>query len=189
MKPSFQELSKQVMEGHLPHTLFVRHWRNEVLRKSWVDFLKYMAARLGGFEWYCTFTFRESIHPESADKAYRIWISLLNRAALGENNAQWQWRLFGVRALEWQKRGVLHYHSLIGGGVDDLHRVQWCKYWEELDRKRHGMARIYKFKVNGGAESYCSKYVTKGGNIDIDVTSWQKMLLLDPTLERSPQLK
>jgi hypothetical protein len=184
MKEAWQAYMSRIAQEHIPHNNFVRRWKTESLKREWAGFLNYMGNRLGGWEWYGTFTFREAIHPESADKAYRIWYGLLNRAALGEHNTEWSWRLFSIRALEWQKRGVLHYHALIGGGVSDLHRVQWCKYWEQIDATRHGMARIYKFDSNGGAEQYCSKYVTKGGNIDLTMTPYQRTLVADPTLER-----
>jgi hypothetical protein len=36
-----------------------------------------------------------------------------------------------VRALEYQKRDVIHYHALITG-VEDLRRLYWMDRWHEL---------------------------------------------------------
>ena len=121
------------------------------------------------WQWFVTFTFKEAIHPEAADKLYRVWINKLNRAIYGQ-----RWRKhppYGVihaRALEWQKRGVLHYHALISNtGFED--REHWADVWTELGNdSKAGFIKIdlYDF-TQGGVEAYIAKYVTKGGQIDV----------------------
>jgi hypothetical protein len=32
------------------------------------------------WEWFCTLTFRECVHPEAADKQFRVFVMRLNRA-------------------------------------------------------------------------------------------------------------
>jgi hypothetical protein len=39
--------------------------------------------------------------------------------------------LAGCRALEYQKRDVIHYHALLAG-VQDLRRLTWMDRWHEL---------------------------------------------------------
>jgi len=48
------------------------------LRDAWI-------ALLGRWEWewFCTFTFRDLVHPEAADKRFRVLISQANRVLYG----------------------------------------------------------------------------------------------------------
>jgi hypothetical protein len=39
----------------------------EALQRAWVTFLRQWA-----WQWFCTFTFREIVHPEAADNAKRL---------------------------------------------------------------------------------------------------------------------
>jgi hypothetical protein len=43
-------------------------------RDAWIDFLGRWE-----WEWFCTFTFRDMVHPEAADKRFRVLISQANR--------------------------------------------------------------------------------------------------------------
>ena len=67
-----------------------------------------------------------------------------------------------VRALEYQKRDVIHYHALMAG-VQDLRRLTWMDRWHELA----GYARIEKIDTADAVVRYVSKYVVKGGEIDL----------------------
>jgi hypothetical protein len=66
------------------------------------------------------------------------------------------------RALEYQKRDVIHYHALLAG-VKDLRRLTWMDRWHELA----GIARIEKIESTAAVARYVSKSVVKGGEIDI----------------------
>ena len=118
------------------------------------------------FEWFVTFTFRERIHPEAADKLFRVWVVQLNKAIYG--NRFYRHRLKGVywaRGLEWQKRGVLHYHALIGGcASQDVH--WWETRWLSLD-KRCGFPKIELIKKPEQAAAYIAKYCAKEGEVDV----------------------
>lgn len=148
-------------------------WRDLIASQDW--------------QWFVTFTFKEEIHPESADKLYRVWINKLNRAIYGK---RWRNRKpFGVkhvRALEWQKRGVLHYHSLIANvGFED--REHWAEVWQKLGLdSKAGFIRIDQYdESKGGAEAYLSKYVTKGGQIDIS-DNFKESNYIKPTPSHVP---
>ncbi len=73
-------------------------------------------------------------------------------------------RKFKVLAdtLEWQKRGVLHYHALLSN-VGDLRRQMAQQLWY----KQHNS--YAKIDIAGGDAviNYVSKYVVKGGQIDV----------------------
>ena len=66
----------------------------------------------------CTFTFRDLVHPEAADKRFRVLISQANRVLWGVRWYQRRQGLRWVRALEYQKRDVIHYHALLAGVQD-----------------------------------------------------------------------
>src|SRR2546426_1882085 len=129
----------------------------EALRDAWI-------ALLGRWqwEWFCTFTFHDLVHPEAADKRFRVLISQANRVLYGVRWAKHGAGLRWVRALEYQKRDVIHYHALLAG-VQDLRRLYWMDRWDELA----GYARIEPIQSAGAVASYVSKYVIKGGEIDL----------------------
>lgn len=121
------------------------------------------------WEWFVTLTFRESKHPEAADKCWRYWVRCLDRSLLGpralrdhpERGTVW------VRGLEWQRRDVVHFHALMQweGGLDTkAGRFDWMREWERIGG---GMARIFPVRSQVEAARYVSKYVTKGGEVDL----------------------
>lgn len=125
------------------------------------------------WQWFATCTFRDAVHPERADKAFRYWLGLMDRSRLGNNykrDSYSERRCRWVRALEWQKREVLHYHALIGNlGVYDAAeavRLVWQEEWQRLA----GYACIRPYSTSLGVCGYVAKYVTKGGQIDVSPT-------------------
>jgi hypothetical protein len=129
----------------------------QALRDAWI-------ALLGRWEWewFATFTFREPVHPEAADKKFRVLISQANRVLYGH---RWHKKGEGirwVRALEYQKCDVIHYHALMAG-VQDLRRLTWMDKWYDMA----GIARIEKIDAKDAVVRYVSKYVVKGGEIDL----------------------
>lgn len=129
----------------------------EALRDAWI-------ALLGRWEWewFCTFTFRDLVHPEAADKRFRVLVSQANRVLFGHHWHKHGAGLRWVRALEYQKRDVIHYHALMAG-VQDLRRLTWMDRWNELA----GFARIEPIDSAAAVARYVSKYVVKGGEIDL----------------------
>lgn len=139
--------------------------RQSPLQSAWVELI----AR-HDWQWFGTYTFREAVHPEKADKLFRLWCALLDESHLGphwhkksKRNHRAQW----VRGLEWQKRGVLHYHALIRNIPPYMdgasQRLVWGEEWNRLA----GIARIHPVADIGGAAGYISKYCAKGGQVDI----------------------
>jgi hypothetical protein len=121
------------------------------------------------WKWFGTFTFKDDIHPEAAHKIWMKFIHQLNREIFG--CGYWKRKSKGViwaRGSEYQIRGVLHYHALLGLIPDRVRRMNYVDYWEELA----GFARIYAYERGKGAEGYISKsaYVFKRGEIDFSDT-------------------
>jgi hypothetical protein len=129
------------------------------LQEAWTEFLSRWQ-----WDWFCTLTFRDQVHPEAADKRFRVFVSQINRQLFGVRWAKHQKGVRWVRAMEKQRRDVIHYHALLGGGgLSDLRRLSWMDRWNELA----GYARIEQPRDGNAVRSYCAKYVIKGGEIDI----------------------
>lgn len=117
------------------------------------------------FDWFATFTFKDHIHPEAAEKAFRVWLNKINNHLFTR-----KWRekppegIRWVRGLEWQKRGVIHYHVLIAG-VKGAIASSWSDTWHiEMGM---GFADIVLLNHDQEAvKAYITKYVTKGGELD-----------------------
>ena len=72
-------------------------------------------------------------------------------------------------AWEYQRRGVLHFHALFGD-VEDLNvrlrRLDWMDRWMALGQPA-GFARIEAIDSQEAVRKYVTKYVVKGGQIDL----------------------
>lgn len=142
--------------------------RTEETVQAWRDFL----ARFP-MQWFCTFTFTDSVHPERAGKLFRLLVRRLNRHLYGSHHERRGLQgVFWVLASEYQKRGVLHFHALIGD-VTDLNararRLDWMDRWLELGPPA-GYARIEAIDSQDAVRAYTTKYVTKGGQIDLSAS-------------------
>ena len=130
------------------------------LTEAWSSFLDRWP-----WDWFATLTFRgDAVHPETAEKRFRVWISKINRTLYGPRWAKHGKGVRWVRALERQRRGVVHFHALIGGDrLVELRRLTWMDKWDELA----GFARIEPPRSSEAVRRYCAKYVIKGGEIDM----------------------
>ena len=147
----------------------------QLLRDAWAEFLSAYT-----FQWFATLTFETNVHPEAALKRWRFYTNQLNRALYGR---RWQKKEHGgvywILGIERQKRGVIHFHALMGA-VNDLNeiasRLACMDYWNELA----GFARIEAIRSNEAALRYVTKYVVKGGDIEFSKN------LGDPMQQRLP---
>ena len=69
------------------------------------------------------------------------------------------------RSSEYQVRGAIHYHAIIGRVPDRVRRLDYVDRWDDMA----GYARIYAYERGKGAEFYLSKssYAWKHGEIDL----------------------
>lgn len=131
------------------------------LETAWASFLDRWC-----WTWFGTYTFHESVHAERADKLWRVYTNQLNVQLTSrkwwKHGAGFPW----VRASERQRRGALHFHSLMGGAAVDV-PGRWLAseaLWEELGG---GIARVERIETKGAVAAYVSKYVTKDGEIAV----------------------
>jgi len=161
------------------------------LQDAWINFIK----RFEPYTWYVTLTFKEPRHPESADKAFFRWIRHINESLYGRRYREKKKGVTHIKCMEYQKRDVIHFHCLIGDpNLYKLKRLDFMKAWEydchpskawqrDCNPKWeliNGFARIFKYDAARGAVNYCSKYVLKGGEIDLYISPSQWHLLNDP---------
>ena len=156
------------------------------LKEAWVEFIK----RYEPYTWYVTLTFAEPKHPESADKGFLRWIRHINESLYGRRFREREKGVTYFKCMEYQKRDVIHFHCLIGDpNLYKLKRLDFMKAWERgchgTNEVVNGYARIDKYNASRGAVNYCSKYVLKGGEIDVYISPEQWHLLNDnePTLQ------
>jgi len=142
------------------------------LNEAWGQFI----GKFEPYHWYSTFTFKDEVSQGRAEKQYHRIIRHINESLYGRRYRDKGLGVTWVKAIERQKRGVLHIHALIGGEVWRLRRFTFMDVWREgayfSNGKRfqaNGFAKIEKYKRELGARHYLSKYVTKGGELDIFV--------------------
>jgi hypothetical protein len=71
-----------------------------------------------------------------------------------------------VCAWEYQRRGVVHIHALLGdvGGLNvRARRLDWKDRWDTLA----GFAKVEAIRQQDSVQRYCTKYIAKGGRIDL----------------------
>ncbi|GAI49432.1 unnamed protein product [marine sediment metagenome] len=111
------------------------------------------------WSWFTTHTFRaEYVSRKEADRSWYSWFNSLRVAAKAKGLTP---SCFGAaapfyfRVTEYQDRGTLHYHALIGG-AGDIRRLLFKDLWE-----LSGYARVEAYDPNRGAASYVAKYLNK----------------------------
>ncbi len=111
------------------------------------------------WDWFTTHTFKaEYVGPRQADRYWYSWFNSLRLCAKSKGltpSIYGEQAPFYFRVAEYQDRGTLHYHSLIGG-VGDIRRLLFKDIWE-----LNGYARILPYEVGKGANFYVGKYLTK----------------------------
>lgn len=126
------------------------------------------------WHWFVTLTFKPShegrsggMHPEKADKAFRVLVSKINRHIYG---TRWYKRdetqLTWARGQEFHKSGRIHFHAVMADPRNDLNtltrRMDWVDWWWQ----EFGIARIERPQSQDDICRYVSKYVAKDGEVD-----------------------
>ncbi|GAI40548.1 unnamed protein product, partial [marine sediment metagenome] len=116
---------------------------------------------------YATLTFKEPVRESAAERDFLRWLHPLNIQRFGRRYRRHGKEIAWVRGTEYQKRGVLHYHALLGN-TGELNQYEAMSTWEncgspiDIDGGSHprtGFARIYPYDPSLGGVFYVSKYV------------------------------
>ena len=137
-------------------------WRTDpagLMRRATGEFGEFLSRP--EWSWYTTHTFKgDYVSPRQADKAWYTWFNSVRLAAKAKGYTP---SAFGTdapyyfRVTEFQDRGTLHFHSLIGN-AGDIRRLLFKDFWE-----LHGFARVEAYDPGKGANFYVGKYLTKAG--------------------------
>ena len=118
--------------------------------------------KLKNWKTYLTLTFKEITPPDVARSKFNHLVQVLNRDAFGKHYVRKVGHSYFsyVLAMEYQQRGVVHFHTLADRPInfDLVHR-----YWNCAA----GFAWVEPVKSQGDVVGYCSKYISKGGEVDI----------------------
>lgn len=112
-------------------------------------------------------TARGGMHPEAADKAFRFFISSINRELYGNSwGRRWHRGLQWARGQEFHKDGRLHFHAVIAAPRNDLWNLTRLSHWHRVWLNEFGFNRLERPRSQRDIAAYVSKYVTKGGEVD-----------------------
>ncbi|GAI96651.1 unnamed protein product [marine sediment metagenome] len=130
-----------------------------LMRRSRIAFGEWLSRPQ--WDWFTTHTFKaEFVSPEQSDRAWYSWFNGLrvSAKALGYTPSLYgEQAPFYFRVAEYQDRGTLHFHALIGG-VGDIRRLLFKDFWEI-----QGYARVLAYDPARGAAGYVAKYLNKDG--------------------------
>lgn len=150
------------------------------LQSAWVELLDRYHWDLFG-----SLTFREDTHPESAYKRFRLFLSMLNRKLYGPRWFKHNKGISYCLALEKQRRGVVHFHCLLAdpelvpmlkAGWFQQDNGRWSNELNEMWNELAGFARVQPVEQREAVTRYCSKYVVKGGEIELGGPLMQRRL-------------
>lgn len=132
---------------------------------------------------FWTLTFRVSksgrnggMHEEAADKAFRYFVSCINREIYGPKwSTRWHGGIQWARGQEFHRDGRLHFHAVTATATDDINRLMSRYEWHEFWYREFGRNRIEAPRSQLDITGYVSKYVTKGGTVDFSKNfgAWQ----------------
>ncbi|MCZ6685740.1 MAG: hypothetical protein O6849_07150 [Candidatus Dadabacteria bacterium] len=156
-------------------------WPKLDLQKGWQEFISRY-----DFDLFVTLTFREDIKHGKAVTRFKKWLGSLNKELFG-----WRYKRkgLGIRyavAYESQKRGTLHFHTLLGAkGLKELNREHMAKLWKcngqrdkngtLIDRIVNGNADIKIYDPTLGAIQYMTKHIYKDGEIDMSAPRTERV--------------
>lgn len=108
-----------------------------------------------------------SMHGEAADKAFRFFVSNINREIYGPKwGTRWHRGIQWVRGSEFHKDGRLHFHALLSAPTGDLNHLVSRYAWHEWWYREFGRNQIEQPRSQHDVASYVSKYVVKDGSVD-----------------------
>ena len=115
--------------------------------------------------WMVTITHAKlTTHPEFSAKVRRQWLHKLNKQIYGRHYDRAGEGLLSVFAFEWQKRGTVHQHGIVAGApLSDLRRDLQSSL---LAHQAQGFCKIELPRNRERSIRYCTKYISKGGELD-----------------------
>jgi len=136
--------------------------RNEpMLVDAWCNFLSKIK-----WEVFITFTFVSKVHPEAAEKMLHKYFHILNCEIYGKNYSRRDVHLLWFGSLEYQRRGVIHFHCLVKNIPFPYNYRRLQKMWLDLGAN-NGWTKVERILDLPACMAYVLKYVVKDGEIII----------------------
>lgn len=108
-----------------------------------------------------------SVHPEAADKAFRVFVSKINGSMYGRNwSKKWHGGVQWVRGSEFHRDGRLHFHALLAAPTDDIWRLTHIKSHHRWWLEEFGFNRLERPRSQRDVQDYVADYVVKDGLLD-----------------------
>lgn len=147
-------------EGHL--------YFPDCLRENHARHIAWAISRKEIETWFVTQTFRDYERPSTAVLLFRRWFGHLTDASMNATGHRLRYSL----VTEWQKREVIHLHSLVQGReLFSASRKRWEHRWQVLTLNT-GFCRIYD--ADRKIAPYLAKYTSKALGGDMIVGGyWQ----------------
>lgn len=117
-----------------------------------------------------------SVHPEVADKAFRVFVSKINGSIWGRNwSKRWHGGCQWIRGTEFHRDGRLHLHALLAAPTDDLWNLTRIEPHHRWWREEFGFNRIERPRSQQHVRDYVADYVVKDGLLDFsrNFGAWQ----------------
>lgn len=117
-----------------------------------------------------------SVHPEAADKAFRVFVSKINGAIWGRSwSKRWHGGVQWIRGSEFHRDGRLHFHALLSAPTDDLWRLTSLRPHHRWWLEEFGFNRLERPRSQRDVQSYVADYVVKDGLLDFsrNFGAWQ----------------
>jgi len=155
----FEDLEKRDVLKYFTDTSEV--WNCNTTRRylklQWYEWLKAKDWKV-----FITLTFKNECYPDIARKKLKRLISELNSCVFGSHYRKFVGHSYFsyIVGLEYQKRGVIHFHMLVDRPIDFryLH-----KFWNSIA----GFAHVEVLKDLENALEYVTKYVLKCGQMEV----------------------
>jgi len=127
------------------------------LKICWLDWLKQKDWKI-----FVTLTFKNEVFPDIARRKLKLLIRKLNECVFGLHYTKFVGHSYFsyIAGLEYQRRGVIHFHLLIDKPVN-FHLMH--EFWNEIA----GFAHVQILRDLDGALDYVTKYVIKCGQMEV----------------------
>ncbi|GAH90472.1 unnamed protein product [marine sediment metagenome] len=130
-------------------------------------------------------TYKQPVTKTGADRDFNRFVRGIDEKCFGRRYRERGKHITFARGVEYQIRGVLHNHVLLGL-TGDLSPFDIIRLWErigslvEIDgvlQPRTGFARVYEYDPNLGGSHYVSKYAVKGGTVEVGCSKKTELAL------------
>lgn len=152
------------------------------LKSEWVKWGIKNFASADYSTWFGTLTYRNYRSPEAAKKDFIKWLRVINIKRFGKKLARYGASVSWMLGQEYQARGQVHFHNVIKN-TDALMRNWAGKAWWDITG---GYGKILP-SAGVSAVEYIGKYISKDGQLDIDIRDDNTGQRLDLTTQSATE--